>query len=260
MVILYRNLMKKRPYILVLSVLFFSACVPQRDLVYFSNLSELAKQQISVAESEVKIQQADRLSISVNSLNTESNELFTKITEKTNTEESRSGQSYRVDQQGMITLPIVGSIKIEGLTIENAQKLITQSLSQFIKSPIVEMQLLNFKVTVIGEVNQPASFTVTGTQLNLLEALGMAGDMTVYGKRENVLVIREVNGIRNMVRLNLNKKEVFQSPYFHLKQNDIVYVEPDKSKEKEYSPNNRALPIITACISAVAVLLTALIR
>lgn len=252
--------MKKRPYILVLCVLFFSACVPQRNLVYFSDLSELAKDQISSAEAELKIQKNDRLSISVNSLNPESNELFIKTTTRTNTEESRSVQSYPVDHQGMVTLPLSGSIKLEGLTIEDAQKLITQSLSQYMKSPIVEVQLLNFKVTVIGEVNQPASFTVNSTQLNLLEALGMAGDMTVYGKRENVLVIREINGMRSMVRLNLNKKDVFQSPYFHLKQNDIVYVEPDKSKEKEYSPNNRALPIITACISAVAVLLTALIR
>lgn len=252
--------MKKIPYILVLCVLFFSACVPQRNLVYFGDLSELAKDQISSAEAELKIQKNDRLSISVNSLNPESNELFIKTTTRTNTEESRSVQSYPVDHQGMVTLPLSGSIKLEGLTIEDAQKLITQSLSQYMKSPIVEVQLLNFKVTVIGEVNQPASFTVNSTQLNLLEALGMAGDMTVYGKRENVLVIREINGMRSMVRLNLNKKDVFQSPYFHLKQNDIVYVEPDKSKEKEYSPNNRALPIITACISAVAVLLTALIR
>lgn len=252
--------MKKRPYILVLCLLFFSACVPQRNLVYFSDLSELAKDKISAAEAELKIQQNDRLSISVNSLSPETNELFIRTTTRTGTEESRSGQSYRVDHQGMVTLPVAGSIKLEGLTIEDAQKLITQSLSQYMKSPIVEVQLLNFKVTVIGEVNQPASFTVNGTQLNLLEALGMAGDMTVYGKRENVLVIREENGTRSMVRLNLNNRAVFQSPYFHLQQNDIVYVEPDKSKEKEFSPNNRALPIITACISAVAVLLTALIR
>ncbi|WP_316753583.1 polysaccharide biosynthesis/export family protein [Pedobacter gandavensis] len=252
--------MKKRPYILVLFALLISACVPQRDLVYFSDLSELAKDQINAVEAEVKIQQGDLLSISVNSLSPESNELFTRITSKTNTEESRSGQSYRVDHQGMVTLPVIGNLKIEGTTIDVARKLITQSLSQFMKSPIVEVQLLNFKVTVIGEVNQPASFTVTGTQLNLLEALGMAGDMTVYGKRENVLIIRQTDGIRSMVRLNLNKKDVFQSPYFHLKQNDIVYVEPDKAKEKEFSPNNRALPIITACISAVAVLITALIR
>ncbi|WGQ09648.1 polysaccharide biosynthesis/export family protein [Pedobacter gandavensis] len=252
--------MKKRPYILVLCVLFFSACVPQRNLVYFSDLSELAKDQISSAEAELKIQKSDRLSISVNSLSPESNALFIKPTTRTNTEESRNVQSYQVDHQGMVTLPLSGNIKLEGLTIEDAQKLITQSLNQYMRSPIVEVQLLNFKVTVIGEVNQPASFTVNSTQLNLLEALGMAGDMTVYGKRENVLVIREINGTRSMVRLNLNKKDVFQSPYFHLKQNDIVYVEPDKSKEKEFSPNNRALPIITACISAVAVLLTALIR
>jgi polysaccharide export outer membrane protein len=196
----------------------------------------------------------------VNSLNTESNILFASSTGAAEADGSNKRSGFKVNNSGMVTLPVVGNLKVEGLRIEEAQKLITQELNKFVKSPVVDVQLLNFKITVIGEVNKPASFTVQGEQINLLEALGMAGDMTVYGKRENVLVIREINGERNMVRLNLNKQEVFQSPYFHLKQNDVIYVEPDKSKEKEFSPNNRALPIVTACISAVAVLVTALIR
>lgn len=252
--------MKKLQRSLVLFALLLCGCAPQRNLVYFSNLSELSKSQIRTYESALKIQKNDLLSISVNSLNTESNILFSSITGSPDADGGNRRPGFKVNNSGMVVLPVVGSLKVEGLNIEEAQKLITQELNKYVKSPVVDVEVLNFKITVIGEVNKPASFTVPGDRINLLEALGMAGDMTVYGKRENVLVIREINGERSMVRLNLNQQEVFQSPYFHLKQNDVIYVEPDKSKEKEFSPNNRALPIITACISAVAVLINALIR
>ena len=128
------------------------------------------------------------------------------------------------------------------------------------KQPIVEVQLVNFKITVIGEVNRPSSFTIPGDKINLLEALGMAGDMTVYGKRENVLIIREQNGRRVMKRLDMNNENILNDPFFNLMQNDVVYVEPDRSKAIEYSPNTRILPVVIASISAVAVLISAVLR
>lgn len=237
----------------------FLACSPQRDLVYFSNLSEVANSQVK-NETELRLQKNDQLSVSVNSLNAEYNVLFASTGNVGNSSTAGGKTTIRVNNNGMINLPLLGEIPVEGLKIEEAQQLIAKELRKQIKSPVVTVELVNFKITVIGEVNRPASLNVPGEQVNLLEALGMAGDMTVYGKRENVLVIRETNGVRNMIRLNLNDKNVYDSPYFQLRQNDIVYVEPDKSKEKQFSPNNRALPIITACISAVAVLATALIR
>lgn len=245
---------------MAMTALSLWGCAPQRNLVYFSNLSEISKNQIKVAEADLKIQTNDLLSISVNSLNPESNVLFNSSPGIQGAEGNLKKEGFRVSKNGMINFPVIGSIKVEGLKIEEIQQLLTKELNKYVKAPVVDVQLINFKITVIGEVNKPASFNVPGENINLLEALGMAGDMTVFGRRENVLVIREINGERSMVRLDLNKQEVFQSPYFHLKQNDIVYVEPDKSKEKEVSPNNRILPIVTACISAVAVLLTALIR
>ncbi|SMC95088.1 polysaccharide biosynthesis/export family protein [Pedobacter nyackensis] len=242
----------------IIAAFYLMACAPQRNLVYFSNLSEVVKNQVKVNEAELKLQKNDLISVTLNSLNTEYDALFNGTTPNSYPNAVKTG--FRVNNDGYVKLPRIGDVKVEGLNLEEAQNLITKELSKQIKNPIVNLQLINFKITVIGEVNNPSSLTVTSDQINLLEALGMAGDMTVYGKRENVLVIRETDGQRNMVRLNLNDKDIFQSPYFQLKQNDIVYVEPDKSKEKEFSPNNRALPIITACISAVAVLITALIR
>jgi polysaccharide export outer membrane protein len=250
--------MKKVCFALLISTVLM-ACAPHRNLVYFSNLNDVSSSQIQNVP-ELKLQKNDQLSLSLTSLNAEYNVLFASANNSpsNNTVSSRSG--FRINNNGMITLPLLGDLKVEGLTVEEAQNLITRELKKQIKNPVVDLELVNFKITVIGEVNHPASLTVPGDQVNLLEALGMAGDMTVYGKRENVLVIRETNGVRKMTRLNLNDKSVYDSPYFHLKQNDIVYVEPDKSKEKEYNPNVRALPIITTCISAIAVLLTALLR
>lgn len=237
----------------------FLACSPQRDLVYFSNLSQVSSSHIK-NETDLKLQKNDQLNVSISTLNAEYNTLFASSGNMASSNNAGGKTTIRVSNKGTINLPLLGELNVEGLKIEEAQSLIAKELSKQIKSPVVSIELVNFKITVIGEVNRPASLTVPGDQVNLLEALGMAGDMTVYGKRNNVLVIRETNGVRNMTRLNLNDKNVYESPYFQLKQNDIVYVEPDKSKEKQFSPNNRALPIITACISAVAVLATALIR
>lgn len=247
--------MKKTHFALLLSLILLS-CSPQRNLVYFSNLSEVSQSQIRSA-SDLRLQKNDQISISLTSLNAEYDALFAgaKPSDPVN-----GNTGYRVNNDGKITLPRIGDLKVEGLNIEQVQALVTKELRRHIKEPVVAAQLVNFKITVIGEVSRPSSLSVPSGELNLLEALGMAGDMTVYGKRDNVLIIRETNGVRNMIRLNLNDKNIYESPYFHLKQNDIIYVEPDKSKEKEFSPNNRALPIITACISAVAVLATALIR
>lgn len=247
--------MKKIHFALSISLVLLG-CSPQRNLVYFSNLSEISQSQIN-NPSDLKLQKNDQISISLTSLNAEYDALFASAT---NNNLINGKPGFRVDNNGRIALPRIGELKVEGMNIEAVQALVTKELRKHIKEPVVAAQLVNFKITVIGEVNRPSSLSIPGDELNLLEALGMAGDMTVYGKRDNILIIREKNGVRNMIRLNLNDKNIYESPYFHLKQNDIIYVEPDKAKEKEYSPNNRALPIITACISAVAVLATALIR
>ncbi|PTQ96692.1 polysaccharide export outer membrane protein [Mucilaginibacter yixingensis] len=238
---------KKIAATLVLSVLL-SACAAKRDLVYFSNLG----QQNSVAEApgqEVVIATGDIVNVSVVSGSLESDKLF-----QTNLNNGPLSTGYKVNAAGDIALPLIGETHIAGLTTAQAETAITTQLSKQIKNPGVEVKIINFKVTVVGEVNKPSTFTVPDGKVNLLEALGLAGDMTVYGKRENVLVIRQENGVKTVKRLNLNNVDVMQSPYFNLKQNDIVYVEPDRSKAVEYSQNTRLMPLVIASISALAVL------
>ncbi|WP_214225539.1 polysaccharide biosynthesis/export family protein [Pedobacter sp. B4-66] len=250
--------MKKVYLIFALYTLLFSSCAERRNLVYFSDLAKVNGSE-KVEDQSIKIEQNDLLRINVNSLNQESNLLFASVQNPT-TRNNEEPTGYRVSKNGEVNIPVIGNIKVEGLTIAEAQDILASKLDKYVKKPVVEVQIQNFKITVIGEVNRPSNFTVPGDHINLLEALGMAGDMTAYGKRENVLIIRQQNGQRIMKRLNLNEQDVLNSPFFTLKQNDVVYVEPDKSKAIEYSPNTRIMPIVIASISAVAVLISVFLR
>lgn len=240
----------------LLLLLAISACAPRRDLVYFSNMANTTSV-ADVQNPDISIRQNDIISITMNSLSPESNLLFSS---NKNPSADPSSKGYRVNKNGNINLPLIGDFKIEGMTIEEAQTGIEAALSQHVKKPEVEVQIVNFKITVIGEVNKPSTFVINDEKVNLLEALGMAGDMTVYGKRDNVLIIRTEDGHKTMKRLDLNRQETLNSPYFNLRQNDIVYVEPDRAKAIEYSSNTRIIPIVVASISAVAVLAAVLLR
>lgn len=251
--------MKKEHLLIIVFILTFCSCAQRRNLVYFSDLAKQTDE-VSLQDKSVKIQQNDRLRIKITSLSQESNSLFTADRPNEVADANAETTGYRVNKDGTVTLPVVGNVRVEGLTLAQAQDVLTEKLTKYVKEPIVEVQLLNFKITVIGEVNKPSSIVVPGDNINLLEALGMAGDMTVYGKRDNVLIIREEDGKRVMKRLDLNQADILNSEYFNLKQNDIVYVEPDKSKAIEYSSSTRIMPIVIASISAVAVLLTAILR
>jgi polysaccharide biosynthesis/export protein len=237
--------MKQKLIILIACLFVFASCEPRRNLVYFSEGG--AKSRVTSAlPFEVKIQPDDVLRVSVNTLSAESNTLFNPaVNESTTT-------GYKVDKSGNITLPVIGQLKVEGLTLEQAQTRISREVEKYAKSPNVLVQFLNFKVTVIGEVTRPNSFTITDDKINLLEALGLAGDMTVYGKRENVLVIRQNGTERTMARINMNSRDVINSPYFNLKQNDIVYVEPDRAKGATISASNRYLPIVIGAAISIA--------
>jgi polysaccharide biosynthesis/export protein len=235
--------MKQKLLILITCLFVFASCEPRRNLVYFSEGNTSRGGTASSIPMEVKIQADDILRVSVNTLSTESNVLFNPPVNET---------GYKVDRTGNITFPVVGLVKVEGLTLEQAQLKLAREVEKYAKSPNVLVQFLNFKVTVIGEVNKPNSFSITNDRINLLEALGLAGDMTVYGKRENVLIIRQNGNERTMARINMNNRDVINSPYFNLKQNDIVYVEPDRAKSASISASNRYVPIIIGAAISIA--------
>ena len=230
-----------------------SSC-SKRDLVYFSDMSSTEPNAPVKNFASPKIQPDDILSITVSSLSPESNVLFNNVllptNGNTNVIAEKINEGYLVDKNGFINFPVIGKIALGGLTKEEAVDKMTDLIKTQVKNPIVNVRFVNFKVTVIGEVANPASFVIETEKVNVLEALGLAGDMTAYGRRENVLVIREKEGIRSTVRLNLNSKAVFNSPYFYLQQNDIVYVEPEnRVKTADTAPGNRFIGIWSAIIT-----------
>ena len=149
-------------------------------------------------------------------------------------------QPYLVDNEGNINFPVLGELKLGGLTKKEAERLIIDKLKPYMKEiPIVTVSMVNYKISVIGEVGRPGTFTISNEKVNLLEALAMAGDMTVYGLRDNVKLIREdANGKQQIVTLNLNNAETILSPYYWLQQNDIVYVTPNKAKARNSDVGN----------------------
>lgn len=250
--------------ILCAFILMFFSCAQKRNLVYFSDLNDTtAYQQAIVQGSQPKIQSGDILAISVNTLNSESNLLFNsgvlQSGDGNTTSSVPSNQGYLVDSDGKINFPVLGKLDMAGKTKEQATRYIVEKLQNYVKDPIVNVRFVNFRITVVGEVNKPSTFVIPNDRINLVEALGLAGDMTVYGKRENVLLIREEGGKRTMVRLNLNKKETMDSEYFYLKQNDVVYVEPDNMKEKQATMNVRTISIIASFTSVAIVALSRLL-
>lgn len=246
---------------LILAFLFLVSC-SKRNLVYFSDLDPAKGYSSTITTlSEPRIQEDDLLSITVTSLNPESNMLFNAgvimpSQGGANTVVSSPiNDNYLVDKDGFINYPVIGKINLRGLTKQEAISKVTLILDEYVKDPIINIRFMNFKVTVIGEVQQPSSFIIPTEKITILEALGLAGDMTAYGRRENVLVIREKDGIRSANRLNLNDKDVLNSPFYYLQQNDVIYVEPYKTKSIQADNN----PITIAFISTALTLATVLI-
>ena len=163
-------------------------------------------------------------------------------------------QQYLVDNEGKITFPVLGELKLGGLTKKQAEQLIINKLKPYIKeTPIVTVRMINYKISVIGEVARPGTFTISNEKVNLLEALAMAGDMTVYGLRDNVKLIREdANGKQEIITLDLNKAETILSPYYWLQQNDIVYITPNKTKAQNSDIGNST----TLWFSATSILVS----
>jgi polysaccharide export outer membrane protein len=160
--------------------------------------------------------------------------------------------SYLIDSSGAIVFPVLGKVMVAGMTTLQATAHLKEALSKYIQNPIVNLRLQNFKVSVLGEVSQPKTLNVSSERLTVLEALSQAGDLSVYGNRKNVKIIRETNGIRSVSTIDLTQSDFMNSPYYYLQQNDVVYVEPNKTKVN----SSMVGPNISAIIASISLLLT----
>lgn len=169
-----------------------------------------------------------------------------------NSSGAAGGKGFLVDENGFIDYPVLGKVKVSGLTLRQVKELMAGRLRDFVKDPVVEARIINYRITVLGEVGHPGTITAPNHKISIIDAIAMAGDLPITGRKDNVLIIRETEGRREYARLNLNSKNVFNSPYYYLKQNDIVYVEPTRIRKQETNNFLRFyLPTITTFVSAL---------
>lgn len=227
--------------IVLLTVLFGSvSCVSQKKLSYLRNVTAASADSVNqnfLACQEAQIKCEDFLSITVNALDIEAVQAFNLPVANTmrlgtGTVNSSGGtlQSYQVDRNGNINFPILGLVHVEGLTISEAKSLLEEMISESVNNPIVNITFQNFHITVLGEVKNPGRYTISDQRVTILEGIGLAGDLTIYGKRNNLLICRETNGQMQFERVNLNDETLFSSPFYYLQQNDVLYVEPNTAR------------------------------
>jgi len=247
----------------LLSGLLFASCANTQKVVYLNGISDTESSILD--KLEPLIQKNDLLSITVSSPNATASQPFnTTVAVSTQTVGYTSTQAtgYLVDQDGYIDVPMLGRIKATGLTKRDLKEKITNLLidNKYLISPVVNVRYLNFKVTVLGEVARPMVVNVPDEKINILEALGFAGDMTVYAKRDNVILIREEGGKRITKRLDLNSDKLLRSPFYQLRSNDIIYVEPNKNKVSSVSNARTWLPALLSGLSLTAVIIDRITR
>lgn len=247
--------------VFISTIILFANCTSQKKLSYFNKVNEGAADSINSKSNfghEAKIKSGDALVITVTGSDPNAVAVFNLpvIAYSSPGSENFYGiqtlQPYTVDIDGTINFPVLGKLNLKGLSRSEAVSLITEQLTEYVQDPIVNVKFLNFNVTVLGEVLRPGQYPISNERTTILDALGMAGDMTPYGKRENVLVTREHNGQLQFARLNLNEVDVFTSPYYYIQQNDVIYVEPNNVR----SISSQNIPLFLSSVSTLATLIT----
>jgi len=266
----------------VILIVFLSSCVDRKQIAYFQkgpNQSDT----IAVAEAYIpKIQPGDILSIPIGSLNPTASSFFNPFStlpigadnSSTSTQSATASGSgsasgsgavspvltqstapgYLVDAAGTIEMPILGTIKLAGLNTSEARDTIKRRLKAYLKEPTVNVRFLNYKISVMGEVARPSMYVIPNERITLPEALSLAGDITIFGKRENVLIIRDENGKKVFGRINLNSREVYDSRFYYLHSNDVVYVEPGSARVAQTDKTYQILPVVLSALSFLTII------
>jgi len=254
----------------ILTCLLLQGCLSYREMVNFQDGADLGRKGNEAVGSlpPLTIRPDDLLQVNINSYNMEEAQRFNLISNQMQAQISSSATGpgladpigYRVDSRGFIEMPVIGTVRAAGATLEQLRDSVKQRVlaTGYLKDVSVQVRYLSFRVTILGEVNNPGTFTIPSQKVNVLEALGLARDVTMYSRRDNILVVREEDGKRSYGRIDLKSKAVFQSPYYQLKPNDILYVEPHRSKVLSApDPVSRYLGIIIG-VATLATLITTL--
>lgn len=245
----------------LITILF--SCASPKDLVYYQNIDGM-NQKEKMNSYEVTIQPDDLLMIIVSAEDPEIAAPFNltsvAIANSSNPNAltgAQTMQSYLVDAHGFINFPVLGKLKVSGLNRTQVLDMLDSKISAYIKNPIINLRITNFKISLQGEVGVPGTYSVNSERITLIEALSMAKDMTIYGKRDNILIIREVDGVKSYNRVDITKADFINSPFYYLAQNDVIYVEPNKARvnASAVGPNTGVLISITSLLITVATLI-----
>lgn len=247
----------------VVLALVCTSCVSHESLVNFNQEDPAAASPEDILNAiNLRIQPEDLLRIQVYSFDPLAAEPFNIESESVAQLRMQGGaqielfMGYFVDQDGYIDFPVLGRLSVVGKTLEEAKADILLRLSEYLTDPVVNIRYLNFKVTVLGEVTVPGTIRLNNKRVTILEAIGMAGDLTDYANRTNILVIREMEGVRTYERLSLQDNAIFASPYFYLQQNDVIYVEPIKARIATVAdPAQRIIQYSTAALSLTSLII-----
>lgn len=243
---------------LLVLLVFLDSCIPTKKLVYFPdpkfNTTELTP--ISNQANNYRLQPRDVLSVRIKTLDTESSEYFNLQSQNAffnYNQASAYVNGYSIDEKGNIDLPEVGPVHVEGLTINEAQARIQKSFTNYLRKATIIVKLVSFKITVLGEVKDPGHYYIYNNQATLLEGLGLAGDLTDFGNRENITLVRQTNSGLGAILINLKDAQVLSSPYYYLQPNDVIYVQPLKAKNTRSNLN--AFNILSLGFGAISSLI-----
>ena len=250
--------MNKIIYLLVAFLIF--SCASKKDVLYFQDSSELNLQDIDKKFQPI-IEVNDILYITLTSTNQEVLQPFLRLKEMQATNSTFNNNpglaGYLVNVNGNISFPMIGDILVEGKTRQYIEELLNIKLSKYVKDIVVDVRIMNFKVTIIGEVKKPGVYKIVDERVTLTEALALAGDLTVDANRHTVTIIREENDVQKVTKIDLTTTDLYNSPFYYLKQNDLVYVEPSKKgvvKTGFVSDISVLLSIVSIILSTVVII------
>lgn len=252
--------------LIICFIAFYSSCAPVQKVVYFENLERDTTLRIFVNDSlELKIRKNDLLSINIISPDPISTPLFNGVqnVSLSSSESPSAGTAgsagpsngYLVDNQGNIVMYKLGTIHVEGMTRTELKEQLQRDLAPYLKDAVITIRFLNNHISILGEVTRPGVLSMPTEKISLLDAIAQSGDLTITGRRDNILVIRETTEGKQFKRLNLNDNSIFHSPFYYLKPDDIVYVEPTESKIKSTTQTQQ---IVSYALSGVTILITIL--
>ena len=261
------NYMKTRHFFTcAVLMMVFASCGSYKNIPYYQDLDRSA----SAPEKDEKIDNyqtitikpADILSIKVSSRSPESSAVFSANLDENppNNRDNVANRGYMVNDEGMIDLPLIGTLKVSGLTTSQLRQNLKQALLTYYKDPVVNVRIINMRVAVYGDVLRPDVYTLQNERTTITQVITLAGDLNITAIRNNILLVREENGVRKYVTLNLTSKNIFNSPYYYVKNNDEIYVQPDKTKYATVDRGYRTATLVLSGLSIIAIVLSNLYR